>query len=156
MNAVNFDVNRLQKLVKDVSKYLQSQDSGPWPQNKVSALDRALGEMARVLEKKVLLCLAPIYPLPHSERGSRLTLIYPIPHPERGSKLTLIYPVPYPEKGSELTLITPLPHRERGSKLTLINRVPRPERESELSLIYPLPLPKKGIGTHSDLPCSSP
>ncbi|KAL8602244.1 hypothetical protein ACOMHN_022757 [Nucella lapillus] len=43
---------KLQKLVKDVNKYLQSQDSGPWPQNKVSALDRALGEMARILEKK--------------------------------------------------------------------------------------------------------
>ncbi|XP_076464959.1 S phase cyclin A-associated protein in the endoplasmic reticulum-like isoform X2 [Babylonia areolata] len=43
---------KLQKLVKDVNKYLQSQDTGPWPQNKVSALDRALGEMSRILEKK--------------------------------------------------------------------------------------------------------
>ena len=124
MNAVNFDVNRLQKLVKDVSKYLQSQDSGPWPQNKVSALDRALGEMARVLEKKVLLCLAPIYPLPHSERGSRLTLIYPIPHPEMGSKLDLIYPVPHPEMGSKIDLISPVPHPEMGSNLDLICPVP--------------------------------
>ena len=46
-------VFRLQKVVKDVNKYLQSQGSGPWPQNKVSALDRALGEIGRIMEKKV-------------------------------------------------------------------------------------------------------
>ena len=45
--------NRLQKVVKDLNKYLQSQGSGPWPQNKVSALDRALGEIGRIMEKKV-------------------------------------------------------------------------------------------------------
>ncbi|XP_025077165.1 LOW QUALITY PROTEIN: S phase cyclin A-associated protein in the endoplasmic reticulum-like [Pomacea canaliculata] len=45
---------KLQKLIKDVSKYLQQQDTGPWPQNKVSALDRALGEMTRILERKNL------------------------------------------------------------------------------------------------------
>lgn len=44
---------KLQKLVKDVTKYLQSQDSGPWPQNRVSALDRAMGELSRILEKKI-------------------------------------------------------------------------------------------------------
>ncbi|KAK7501611.1 hypothetical protein BaRGS_00007042, partial [Batillaria attramentaria] len=44
---------KLQKLVKDLTKYLQTQDSGPWPQNRVSALDRALGEMSRILEKKI-------------------------------------------------------------------------------------------------------
>lgn len=44
---------RLHKVIKDITKYLQSHDSGPWPQNKVSALDRALGEIGRILEKKV-------------------------------------------------------------------------------------------------------
>ena len=44
---------RLQKFVKDLTKYMQTQDKGPWPQNKVSALDRALGEVARIMEKKV-------------------------------------------------------------------------------------------------------
>ncbi|CAL1531856.1 unnamed protein product [Lymnaea stagnalis] len=43
---------KLHKIIKDINKYLQSQDSGPWPQNKVSALDRALGETGRILEKK--------------------------------------------------------------------------------------------------------
>ncbi|XP_012935798.1 S phase cyclin A-associated protein in the endoplasmic reticulum [Aplysia californica] len=43
---------KMHKVIKDISKYLQSQDSGPWPQNKVSALDRALGEIGRILEKK--------------------------------------------------------------------------------------------------------
>ncbi|XP_059161498.1 S phase cyclin A-associated protein in the endoplasmic reticulum-like isoform X2 [Physella acuta] len=43
---------KLHKVIKDINKYLQSQDSGPWPQNKVSALDRALGEIGRILEKK--------------------------------------------------------------------------------------------------------
>ncbi|XP_041368971.1 S phase cyclin A-associated protein in the endoplasmic reticulum-like [Gigantopelta aegis] len=44
---------KLQKIVKDLSKYLQSQDTGPWPQNRVSALDRAVVELSRILEKKV-------------------------------------------------------------------------------------------------------
>lgn len=44
---------RLQKLVKDVNKYLQCPDTGPWPQNRVTALDRALGEIIRILDKKV-------------------------------------------------------------------------------------------------------
>ncbi|XP_078316158.1 S phase cyclin A-associated protein in the endoplasmic reticulum-like isoform X2 [Crassostrea virginica] len=43
---------KLHKVVRDINKYLQTQDSGPWPQNKVSALDRALGEISRVLDKK--------------------------------------------------------------------------------------------------------
>lgn len=38
-----------------MNKYANSQDKGPWPQNRVSALDRALGELLRVLEKKVRL-----------------------------------------------------------------------------------------------------
>jgi hypothetical protein len=32
---------------------VSSQDKGPWPQSRVSALDRALGELTRILEKKV-------------------------------------------------------------------------------------------------------
>ncbi|KAK3743773.1 hypothetical protein RRG08_043505 [Elysia crispata] len=45
---------KLNKVIKDINKYLQSQDTGPWPQNKVLALDRALGEIGRILEKKSL------------------------------------------------------------------------------------------------------
>ena len=44
---------RFNKLVKDVTKFIQSQEKGPWPQNKISALDRALGEAVRILDKKV-------------------------------------------------------------------------------------------------------
>ncbi|XP_062612464.1 S phase cyclin A-associated protein in the endoplasmic reticulum-like isoform X2 [Saccostrea cucullata] len=43
---------KIHKIVRDINKYLQTQDSGPWPQNKVSALDRALGEISRILDKK--------------------------------------------------------------------------------------------------------
>ena len=49
-----FSCFRLQKVVKDLQKYVNSQDRGPWPQNKVSALDRALGEVARIMDKKVI------------------------------------------------------------------------------------------------------
>lgn len=45
---------KLNKVIKDINKYLQAQDTGPWPQNKVLALDRALGEIGRVMEKKSL------------------------------------------------------------------------------------------------------
>ncbi|GFR79611.1 S phase cyclin A-associated protein in the endoplasmic reticulum-like isoform X2 [Elysia marginata] len=45
---------KLNKVIKDINKYLQSQDTGPWQQNKVLALDRALGEIGRILEKKSL------------------------------------------------------------------------------------------------------
>ena len=44
---------RLQKLVKDLNKYIQTDDSGPWPQNKVTALDRAVGEIGRIMDKRV-------------------------------------------------------------------------------------------------------
>ncbi|XP_077867715.1 S phase cyclin A-associated protein in the endoplasmic reticulum-like [Saccoglossus kowalevskii] len=44
---------KLQKAVKDINKYLQTQGSGPWPVNRVSALDRAVGEISRILDKKV-------------------------------------------------------------------------------------------------------
>ena len=44
----------MQKLLKDLNKYLQAQDSsGPWEQSKVSAMDRALGEIGRIMDKKV-------------------------------------------------------------------------------------------------------
>ncbi|XP_050401321.1 S phase cyclin A-associated protein in the endoplasmic reticulum-like [Patella vulgata] len=44
---------KIQKLVKDISKFIQTSDTGPWQQNKVSAIDRAVGELGRLLEKKV-------------------------------------------------------------------------------------------------------
>lgn len=44
---------RLQRLAKDLLKQLQVQDSVSWANNKVSALDRTLGEIARILEKEV-------------------------------------------------------------------------------------------------------
>lgn len=47
---------RLQRLVKDLLKQLQGQDSGQWANNKVSGLDRTLGEISRILEKQVTLC----------------------------------------------------------------------------------------------------
>ncbi|XP_012594819.1 S phase cyclin A-associated protein in the endoplasmic reticulum isoform X3 [Microcebus murinus] len=43
---------RLQRLAKDLLKQLQVQDSGTWANNKVSTLDRTLGEIARILEKE--------------------------------------------------------------------------------------------------------
>ncbi|XP_046890085.1 S phase cyclin A-associated protein in the endoplasmic reticulum isoform X2 [Hypomesus transpacificus] len=43
---------KLQRLVKDLGKQLQGQDSGQWANNKVSSLDRTLGEISRILEKQ--------------------------------------------------------------------------------------------------------
>ncbi|XP_029008526.1 S phase cyclin A-associated protein in the endoplasmic reticulum isoform X4 [Betta splendens] len=43
---------KLQRLVKDLLKQLQGQDSGQWATNKVSGLDRTLGEISRILEKQ--------------------------------------------------------------------------------------------------------
>lgn len=43
--------SRLQRLVKDLVKQQQGQDSGI--SNKVSGLDRTLGEISRILEKQV-------------------------------------------------------------------------------------------------------
>ncbi|XP_062946964.1 S phase cyclin A-associated protein in the endoplasmic reticulum isoform X4 [Cynocephalus volans] len=43
---------KLQRLAKDLLKQLQVQDGGSWGNNKVSALDRTLGEIARILEKE--------------------------------------------------------------------------------------------------------
>lgn len=45
--------SRLQRLAKDLVKQFQVQDSGSWANNKASALDRTLGEVARILEKEV-------------------------------------------------------------------------------------------------------
>ncbi|KAE8617039.1 hypothetical protein XENTR_v10008963 [Xenopus tropicalis] len=45
---------KLQRLTKDIHKQLQTQDSGVWAANKVSALDRTLGEVFRILEKQNL------------------------------------------------------------------------------------------------------
>jgi hypothetical protein len=44
---------RLQRLVKDLVKQLQGQDSGQWANTRVSGLDRTLGEISRILEKQV-------------------------------------------------------------------------------------------------------
>ncbi|CAH6869039.1 Scaper [Phodopus roborovskii] len=43
---------KLQRLAKDLVKQIQVQDSGSWANNKASALDRTLGEVARILEKE--------------------------------------------------------------------------------------------------------
>uniref|UniRef100_A0A8C9TZP1 S-phase cyclin A-associated protein in the ER n=1 Tax=Scleropages formosus TaxID=113540 RepID=A0A8C9TZP1_SCLFO len=43
---------KLQRLVKDLMKQLQGQDSGQWGNNRVSSLDRTLGEVSRILEKQ--------------------------------------------------------------------------------------------------------
>ncbi|XP_047288581.1 S phase cyclin A-associated protein in the endoplasmic reticulum isoform X6 [Homo sapiens] len=43
---------KLQRLAKDLLKQVQVQDSGSWANNKVSALDRTLGEITRILEKE--------------------------------------------------------------------------------------------------------
>ncbi|XP_051916387.1 S phase cyclin A-associated protein in the endoplasmic reticulum isoform X3 [Hippocampus zosterae] len=43
---------KLQRLVKDLLKQLQGQDSSQWANNKVSGLDRTLGEISRILEKQ--------------------------------------------------------------------------------------------------------
>ncbi|XP_012584102.1 PREDICTED: S phase cyclin A-associated protein in the endoplasmic reticulum isoform X4 [Condylura cristata] len=43
---------KLQRLAKDLLKQIQVQDSGSWANTKVSALDRTLGEITRILEKE--------------------------------------------------------------------------------------------------------
>ncbi|XP_075894161.1 S phase cyclin A-associated protein in the endoplasmic reticulum isoform X2 [Nelusetta ayraudi] len=43
---------KLQRMVKDLLKQLQGQDSGQWANNRVSGLDRTLGEISRILEKQ--------------------------------------------------------------------------------------------------------
>uniref|UniRef100_A0AAY4CBG8 U1-type domain-containing protein n=1 Tax=Denticeps clupeoides TaxID=299321 RepID=A0AAY4CBG8_9TELE len=49
---------KLQRLVKDLVKQLQGQESGQWPSNRLPGLDRTLGEISRILEKQVCLALA--------------------------------------------------------------------------------------------------
>ncbi|XP_048254024.1 S phase cyclin A-associated protein in the endoplasmic reticulum-like [Haliotis rufescens] len=46
---------KLQKVIKDLNKYLMTQDRGPWPTSRVSATDRAVGELTRILERKSVL-----------------------------------------------------------------------------------------------------
>lgn len=53
MHSYRMSCFRLNKIIKDVNKFMQFQEKGPWPQNKVSALDRVLGEAVRILDKKV-------------------------------------------------------------------------------------------------------
>ncbi|XP_054883343.1 S phase cyclin A-associated protein in the endoplasmic reticulum isoform X4 [Poeciliopsis prolifica] len=43
---------KLQRLVKDLLKQMQGQDGGQWANNKASGLDRTLGEISRILEKR--------------------------------------------------------------------------------------------------------
>ena len=44
--------------MKDLNRYLQTQGSGPWPTNRVAALERSAGELIRILESRVSeLCL---------------------------------------------------------------------------------------------------
>ncbi|CAC5420269.1 S phase cyclin A-associated protein in the endoplasmic reticulum [Mytilus coruscus] len=43
---------KLHKVIRDITKYLQNTEKGPWSQSRVSALDRALGEISRILDKK--------------------------------------------------------------------------------------------------------
>ncbi|XP_063053955.1 S phase cyclin A-associated protein in the endoplasmic reticulum [Engraulis encrasicolus] len=43
---------KLQRLVKDLLKQLQGQESGQWANNRVTGLDRTLGEISRILEKQ--------------------------------------------------------------------------------------------------------
>ncbi|XP_043226273.1 S phase cyclin A-associated protein in the endoplasmic reticulum-like isoform X2 [Amphibalanus amphitrite] len=44
---------KLTKCVKDLSKVVSGQGRGPWPNAAVSALDRTLGEMLRILDKGI-------------------------------------------------------------------------------------------------------
>ena len=48
-----FLIVRLQKVIKDLDRYLKTPSSGPWAANRVAALDRSLGELNRMLEAKV-------------------------------------------------------------------------------------------------------
>ena len=48
-----FFLYRLHKVIRDITKYLQTTEKGPWSQSRVLALDRALGEIGRILDKKV-------------------------------------------------------------------------------------------------------
>uniref|UniRef100_A0A673CLF9 U1-type domain-containing protein n=1 Tax=Sphaeramia orbicularis TaxID=375764 RepID=A0A673CLF9_9TELE len=52
IHSLSLSISLLQRLVKDLLKQLQGQDSGQWANNKVSGLDRTLGEISRILEKQ--------------------------------------------------------------------------------------------------------
>ncbi|XP_028408191.1 S phase cyclin A-associated protein in the endoplasmic reticulum-like isoform X2 [Dendronephthya gigantea] len=45
--------SKLQKVIKDLDRYLKTQSTGPWAANRVAALERSLGELSRMLEGKV-------------------------------------------------------------------------------------------------------
>ena len=44
---------KLTKCVKELNKVVSGQGRGPWPNAAVSALDRTLGEVLRILDKGV-------------------------------------------------------------------------------------------------------
>ncbi|CAB4028150.1 Hypothetical predicted protein [Paramuricea clavata] len=46
--------SKLQKVIKDLDRYLKTQSTGPWAANRVAALERSLGELSRMLEGKVI------------------------------------------------------------------------------------------------------
>lgn len=45
---------RLMKCIKDVDKLHASQGTGQWPNNAITLLERSLGEINRILDKKVI------------------------------------------------------------------------------------------------------
>ena len=51
--CLSFYFLRLQKIIKDLNRQLQSQGTGPWPANRVGSLERSVGELSRILESKV-------------------------------------------------------------------------------------------------------
>lgn len=53
LECLCFSFLRLQKIVKDLNRQLQSQGTGPWPANRVGSVERCLGELSRILESKV-------------------------------------------------------------------------------------------------------
>ncbi|XP_071451801.1 S phase cyclin A-associated protein in the endoplasmic reticulum [Hetaerina americana] len=51
-NVESSNKSRLQKLIKDVEKLNHSQGKGQWPDVAITALERALGEINRILDKQ--------------------------------------------------------------------------------------------------------
>ncbi|XP_046404620.1 S phase cyclin A-associated protein in the endoplasmic reticulum isoform X2 [Ischnura elegans] len=54
-NIESSNKSRLQKLIKDVEKLSNSQGKGQWPDTAITALERALGEINRILDKQNVL-----------------------------------------------------------------------------------------------------
>ena len=71
---------RLQKIVKDLNRQLQSQGSGPWAANRVASLERSLGELSRMLESKVnkkwIGCSCILSPPPPPHICSRFSICF--------------------------------------------------------------------------------